>query len=159
MVTTFRPKIGVGVGTAYSSQRNFAEQIRQQMKVITDNYSDMVNNVVENAPEILLEALEPTFAMSQEMVPEKTGKLKNSGYLLITSSGQNAAVEMGYAKNGEPDYAVVVHEDLDVHHAPPTGAKFLQYPLTVDEGNIQARILLGFAEATGLSESGGAWHG
>jgi hypothetical protein len=73
-----------------------------------------------------VEALEPTFDKSQELVPVLTGALKRSGFLGVGESRGKKVAEIGYGRGGVPFYAARVHEDLDVYHKPPTQAKFLE---------------------------------
>ncbi len=91
-------------------------------------------------PEDLKSALEPTFELSQEYVPVQTGDLKESGYLEVESFRNGARVEMGYGRNGIPDYAIHVHEDTFAQHAEPTRAKFLQAAVDEDYNNILQRV-------------------
>ena len=162
MTVKFVPKIGASIGggrVSVSSQHDFAESVRLQMNQIVDNFKGFVNSIETQSADILREALEPTMEMSLEICPHLTGDLRNSHYLESNFVAGHARVEMGYAKGGFPDYAVVVHEDLNAHHPEPTTAKFLQYPLLMDGPNIERRVQIGFAVAAGLSEEGGAWHG
>lgn len=58
---------------------------------------------------------------SQDLVPVDTGELKESGH--VEARGQEASVVY------EAEHAVIVHEDLEARHEPPTQAKFLEQPL------------------------------
>lgn len=65
-----------------------------------------------------------------QYVPVKTGALRGSGDVALPEiEGNNVLVQLGY---GGPaiDYAVVVHENLQAYHKPPTQAKYLETPLT-----------------------------
>jgi hypothetical protein len=94
--------------------------------------------------EVCVEALKPTLEKSKEYCPKDTGELVGSAYLEHTPyrqhRGTGMRVEMGYAKDGHPDYAPYVHERLDVRHAPPTQAKFLERAVLEDLGGIYFRI-------------------
>jgi hypothetical protein len=62
---------------------------------------------------------------SQELVPVDTGRLKASGQIANNGKkgfGAETLVEYG---GPEAPYAFIVHERLDVHHEPPTQAKYL----------------------------------
>lgn len=107
---------------------------------IIANYIDLVEHLEGITPEILMDALEPTFEISQEYCPEDTGRLKDSGYLEITEFRGRPSVEIGYGRGGEPPYAATVHENMEWRHKAPTRAKWLQVALTEDEQNIQARL-------------------
>lgn len=116
----------------------------------------------------LMNALIPTFELSQTYCPTASGRLKGSGYLETVRAIANQAplgeqidqgamgnpdfdmpsakfdetikVVMGYAKNNEPMYAGWVHENLEWKHKPPTKAKFLQSAIEEDLFNIQDRF-------------------
>lgn len=82
---------------------------------------------------------------SQELVPVDTGSLKSSASVEAPEFGSNEiSIILGYAigEMGDivnPDtgrtvntYAVDVHEQIDVYHAPPTRAKYLEDPVYTD---------------------------
>lgn len=96
--------------------------------------------VREGLPEDMIKALEPTLEKSKELCPKETGRLVDSAYLEVTSNDHfNPGVEIGYAKNGDPDYALYVHE-LPATHEPPTRDKFLQIPIEEDYFDIPGRV-------------------
>lgn len=65
---------------------------------------------------------------SQELVPVDTGTLKSSGSVEPPDiSPGHVVVRLGYG-GAASEYAVVVHENLDAYHAPPTQAKYLEQP-------------------------------
>lgn len=151
----FKPNIGRanrrGGASVTSAQVGFEASIKQQMDAIVENFKQWTNHIDEQSANVLEDALEPTFEWSQEIVPVLTGELKESGYLETRSFRGRARVEIGYGRGGLPDYAIVVHEDLEAHHEEPTQAKFLQMPLEADEANIMERIRQGYQFAAGLS--------
>ena len=152
-IKPFRAKVGLGgsFGSGpLSSSAQFTQQVNAQFDAILDNYKGFVESVVSQGAEVVMAALQPTFDESQEIVPVKTGALKESGYLESVGS----QVEIGYGRGGDPEYAPIVHEDLEAHHAPPTQAKFLQQPLEQNEAQIQNDIATGFGIAAGLSSAG-----
>lgn len=72
---------------------------------------------------------EAIMAKSKPITPIEFGPLRASGHVelpVITQDG--ASVELGYGGPSAP-YAVYVHERTDLHHRPPTQAKFLEQPL------------------------------
>jgi hypothetical protein len=111
------------------------------MARIAADFNAFISHITDAAPEALKLALEPTFRASQEQVPVDTGALKDSGYLEIVRRGKNSVVEIGYGRNGFPDYAAVVHEDTTVPHKSPTKAKFLEDPLHKDYFKILDRTV------------------
>lgn len=157
MVKRFRPPIRANVGRARvpytdtSSQAEFERAIREQLRGVLKNYAAFVGHMGEVSADVLVEALEPTFAKSQQRVPKDTRALMQSGYLEKRTFRGKAIAEIGYGRGGFPHYAAVVHEDLEVNH-PGEGeeAKFLERPLLEDEGSIQARIIRGMREASGV---------
>jgi hypothetical protein len=123
---------------------------RSQMQNVVNNMNRFVAHMGDQMPEILREALEPTFDKSQRYVPIDTGVLKDSGYLVVVKRPSGAAAEIGYSKDGHPYYGIFVHENLEAHHKSPTRAKFLQAALEEDESAIQRRILDAVKQASGI---------
>lgn len=131
------------------SQAGYTQAIRAQMKSIEDNLTEVISQVKDAGPDIVLDALQPTFDKSQSYVPVKSGVLKDSGYLGAKEVNGETIAEIGYGKSGQPPYAVFVHERLDLQHAAPTRAKFLQSALEEDMSDIQARLFAGYAALLG----------
>lgn len=119
---------------------------RSSMARVISNYRRLINELENVTPDILLEALEPTFEKSQEYCPYDTGRLRDSGYLQITQFRGNPTVEIGYGLGGEPPYTVNVHENLEWRHKYPTRAKWLEVALLEDDQAIQQRIISAYKE-------------
>lgn len=97
------------------------------------------------------------FAESQIQVPVDTATLKASGRVMEPEIiGDEMVGVIGYAygsavspRTGRPvwAYALPVHERTEVHHAPPTKAKFLEDPalayISQYEGTLAAYITRG----------------
>lgn len=140
---------GVGVFLR-GSRRPSAKALRDAAKggfseiidALAEFCSEMENDII---PDVMYDALEPTFELSQKYVPVDTGELKDSGYLDITKRGKNPVVEIGYGRDGAP-YAVYVHE-MPHYHKPPTRFKYLQGALDEDYNQILNRIVRGAAAA------------
>lgn len=138
----FRSSVGPKTYRSGSlSSRENVFSARASMASVIKNYQKFVKHVEDVTPEILLEALEPTFELSQEYCPTATGRLRNSGYLEITQFRGVPTVEIGYGRGSEPPYAATVHENVEWRHKPPTRAKWLQAALVEDEKGIQDRIV------------------
>lgn len=72
--------------------------------------------------------MERIYAESQTLVPVDTGALQESGkFTPAQLVGGVVEADITYG-NEMVDYAVVVHEDLQTYHEPPTGAKYLENP-------------------------------
>jgi hypothetical protein len=127
-----------------ASEGAYISSIKAQMRGITDNLNSFVEQLKNIAPEVIYEALQPTFELSQEYVPVLTGALKDSGFLEQVED----RVYIGYGYSGNPEYASVVHENLEWHHEPPTRAKFLQDALEEQNEEIEQRIIKGLKEAS-----------
>lgn len=133
-------------------EARYIASLRAQFKVITDNYERIVQAMKgKPSAEILLEALQPTFRLSQKYVPVLSGDLKASGFLEIDPSSKLPRVVIGYARGGSPHYAAHVHERVDIGHAPPTRSKFLLAALEEDNANIQKRIVRGYKQMLGVN--------
>lgn len=107
-------------------QAGYARAVRSQMVTVEKSYTRLLQTLRADTPEAIRRMLQPVFDRSQELVPVDTGVLKNSGYLEIRERRGTSVGEIGYGKGGIPHYAAKVHEDMDVFHAPPTQAKFLE---------------------------------
>ena len=85
------------------------------------------------------EALE-AFDASQEVVPVDTGVLRASGMVSQPQwSGDDVSVEISYGGNAS-SYALVVHEDLEAHHASGKEAKYLEKPVAQQVDGMGERL-------------------
>lgn len=107
-------------------QAGYARAVRSQMVTVEKSYTRLIETLRADTPEAIRQMLQPVFDRSQELVPFDTGALKKSGYIETRQRRGLTVGEVGYGKGGVPHYAAKVHEDLDVFHAPPTQAKFLE---------------------------------
>lgn len=132
----------------YPSEPNFVSDMRSQMLELQHILDEVFDQIEGISPQIMLNALGPTFAISQHLCPVDTGALKASGYLEITSARTGGTrVEIGYGRGGNPFYAVYVHEMTSIYHKPPTMAKWLQAAVMGDLDNIFARLREGYRSA------------
>lgn len=130
----------------YASEPGFVQKVNRQMDALKDDLQYIMDQFADVTPDVVLEALQPTFEKSQVYVPKKTGDLKESGYLEVTSRSRSApSVEMGYGRGGDPRYAVYVHELTTYHHEAPTRAKFLEAAINEDTYQIIDRIFAGYS--------------
>lgn len=76
-------------------------------------------------------------AASQEIVPVEFGTLKRSAVVehpVIEGDRVSVTIGYGYGEESGPDgdtaaqYAVIVHENPEARHAPPTTFKYLERP-------------------------------
>lgn len=116
------------------------------MRALENDLVGILDQFEDATPEIIVEALEPTFEKSKVYCPKDTGELVASGYLEIVRKGQSPYVEMGYGKGGKPRYAPYVHEMLNLKHAAPTRAKWLQHAVQEDLGVIATRLATGYTK-------------
>lgn len=123
---------------------------RSDMAGIIKAFQGFVNHLEDTTPQVLLAALEPAFELSQEYVPKDTGALATSGYLRIVAFRGKPTVEIGYGSSGSPDYAAVVHENLEWRHKAPTQAKYLEAALNETAALVQADIINGLRKAGGF---------
>lgn len=101
---------------------------RAQMQDILRAYDMLVNQLQDLSVHAAYQSASKVLARAQHYVPKDTYKLHDSGYCEVTEDARSAGrvnVQVGFAKGDNPDYAVIVHEDLTKTHAPPTQAKFL----------------------------------
>lgn len=147
------PRISVGRSNYRASDVGSAAELGKALKPQLDSLAKdigwYIDQLADALPEDLRAALEPTFELTQERVPVKTGELKSSGYLETEAFRNSVRVEMGYGKGGNPDYAVAVHE-LPYAHAEPTSNKYVQNPVDEDYYNIIQRVTDRLKERSGL---------
>lgn len=160
-MSRFRPiKVGVGLQTnirraeRFPSEAGYVEGVVSQMKAVTDNLIKVVEQIKNATPEIMYEALVPTLELALEYCPIDTGLLRSSAYLEITEFRGHPRVEMGFARGGQPEYAVSVHENLEWKHEFPTRAKFLEHAMNEDMDNIRSRLEESYKEMAGGSSGG-----
>lgn len=77
---------------------------------------------------------------AKEIVPVDTGALKGSGHVKKpTIEGSVVSVEMGFGGPASA-YALRVHEDLSMRHAPGKQAKYLEEPALAREKELEPNI-------------------
>jgi hypothetical protein len=93
-----------------------------------------IENAARNMPKETAKALRTTgeekvYDPSQELVPVKTGALKASGRIRVTTAeSRGVTLKISYGGNGIL-YAVKIHEDLRLKHPRGGSAKYLERPL------------------------------
>jgi hypothetical protein len=133
---------------AGGSQQALNAQFQASLNDVMSNLNAFIDEVDGIVPDVLIESLEPTFGKALEYCPEKSGRLRNSGYLEARKYYKGAEVEIGFGRGGNPDYAIFVHE-MPFYHEPPTRGKFLQAALEEDYFSILTSIPRLLREATG----------
>lgn len=136
--------------TGYPSEAGFVRQVNEGMKEITNNLLYCLDQFEGASAEIMYDALKPTFDKTQIYCPHRSGALRDSGYLEIVQWRGTPQVQMGYAKGGNPDYAVYVHEMVEIPHVAPTRAKWVEVAVNEDFGGIIDRIADGYRRFSGL---------
>jgi hypothetical protein len=118
------------------------------MAAVLKRYEAFVRNFQDVTPDVLRNALQPVFDKSQEYVPVRTGDLKDSGVITVTSSHDRTEGEITYG-NAQAWYAALVHEYVWLNHAPPTRAKYLQSAMEEELDNFMTSIALDYSIAMG----------
>lgn len=134
----------------YASEPDFVQQMNAQVKALKDDLEYIMEQFENVTPEIAKESLEPTLALAKTYTPHKTGALRDSGYVEIVGFRGQPRVEIGFAKGGNPRYAVLVHEMVEVPHAAPTRSKFLEAAVNEDVDNIIDRVADGYRRFMGV---------
>lgn len=148
MAVRRRIKLGLGLqrvtAPVYPSEPRYVRQMNAQVKALTEELLSIIDQFEDASEDIMLEALEPTYAKARYYTPIDTGELLDSAYLEKASFRGQPRVEMGFARGGFPRYAVYVHEIPGYHHEPPTRAKFLEQALKEDLSGILTRLAAGY---------------
>lgn len=132
-----RRRIDSGVS---SLEAGYTRAIRAQMEAIERRVAAAIMDLNQLTPEALEFGLQPVFDLSQVLVPVDTGKLKASGFIESRQTARGASAVVGYARGGNPFYAVRVHEILHFRHDPPTQAKFLEEAANRLQGEVATRV-------------------
>lgn len=150
-MATFNLRVGKIRTTSprYPSEAGFVSSINAQLKDLKDILQSIFDQVENASPDIMLSAVQPTYEKSRVYCPYRTGALVNSGYAEVTSTGKTPRVEVGYARGGNPPYAVFVHEMTSIYHKPPTRSKWLQAALMEDLTLIQERLITNYRNFMG----------
>lgn len=152
MATSVRLKVGKTFvkSPKYMSEANYVTEVNRGMKSIEKDLLYIIQQFEDVTPEFMKDALQPTFDKSQTYVPFRGGTLKNSGYLEIVEYRGSPKVEMGYGAGGRPDYTVYVHEMVEIPHAAPTQAKFLERAVNEDMGDLIDRLAASYKNFMGV---------
>lgn len=126
-------------------------RVGRQMANIRNNLRKVLRKIDNATGPAIVFGMQPIFDESQILVPVKTGALKRSGFLDVERRGGGASAAIGYAKKGEPLYAIIQHERLDFSHQAPQQAKYLEEAVNRHIDKIQPRVAEFIRKATGLS--------
>jgi hypothetical protein len=147
------PRLNLNVGKARLSRNpawpweaNYMQSFRDQAKALQDTLKNILQQFSDASPELVIDALQPTFEKAKMYCPKDTGRLVASAYLESVGFRGQPRVEMGFARGGNPYYAVVVHENLEMRHEPPTQAKFLEQAVNEDLPEIEKRIVANYTK-------------
>lgn len=101
------------------------EEFRSSFERLRDRSDETATRVVEDHME------HDVFPITQERVPELTGRLKATGRVERGDEPRTSVVWYGDSpvdNDRMVDYAAAVHE-REAKHAPPTGTNFVKEPL------------------------------
>lgn len=148
----FKARIGVQriSGSLNPSQASYTRNIRSQMQSIEKEIDRFIQTVKDVTPEVLMDALDPTFKKALSYTPVLTGDLRASGYLLTRVRMGKIEGEIGFGKGGFPHYAVYVHERTDLMHKAPTRSKFLQAAVMEDMRKFPSRLRAAYRAKVGF---------
>lgn len=122
-----RPVRGrVGNPRSRGSGSDARRAIQQSLQAAEYKLARIIKKINDATPQALEYALEPMFDKSWYYVPVDTGQLKLSGFLEAEQTPRGATAVIGYAADGNPGYAVFVHEMIGYRHESPTRSKFLE---------------------------------
>ena len=142
-----RKRIGRSVSPL---EAGYTRSIRAQMEQIEKAISARLHVLENLTPAALRYGLLPIFEESQRLVPVLSGALKDSGYIETRKGPRGAQGEVGYGKGGDPFYAVIVHERMELHHDGVTQAKYLEEAVSRHGGKVPDRVAEFLRERLGL---------
>jgi hypothetical protein len=135
------------------SVRSLGRELNSSLNQVMRNFDAFLGIVEKVSPDVLIDALEPTFGKALTYCPlGDTGRLRASGYLEKEKNPKTGQynVFMGFGRHGNPPYAVYVHE-VPATHAAPTRHKFLQAAIEEDMNAIKEGIVAGYRALAGGS--------
>ena len=115
-----------------------------------ENLKKVIARIENVTPEAIRFGLQPIFEESQRLVPVDTSRLKSSGFIETRQRVGGVSAEIGYGRFGIPHYAGFVHEMIDIPHAPPTRAKYLEAAVNLHIGDFGRRVGLYMEREVGL---------
>lgn len=116
-----------------------------KLEIDLTGYEKLLNTLSTTEVETLLDAIELeiedtaalVFSESQLEVPVDTGLLKSTGKIQpIQRNDDGIETAITYTT----DYALWVHERLEIRHKPPTKAKYLEDPMKRHSGFFAASL-------------------
>lgn len=122
------------------SEAGYIGAIKSQMDVILKNLERAIEHINFYTPEAVRFGLEPIYDESQILVPVDKGVLKASGFIETRSGTVHHTTVIGYGKYGNPHYAAMVHERLDLRHEAPTQAKYLEQAIATKGSMFAKRV-------------------
>ncbi len=129
-------RVVAGSSGRFASELGATKSLRSQMEDLEREFARVLQVLGDATVEAVEEALDPIDIRMHELVPVDTARLINSSYLEVKKGKFGVEAELGFARGGDPFYAVLVHEDLTMSHEPPTQAKFLQQAVAENIDNI-----------------------
>lgn len=124
------------------SEAAYIGQMKAQSDQIVANMRKAISHIENTTADALLFGLEPIYDESQRLVPVDTGRLRRSGFTSVRKRAGGPVAQIGYGRFGQPFYAAFVHERMDIRHAPPTQAKFLETAVMTKLGDFRRRVEL-----------------
>lgn len=126
------------------------------MKIDIDltGYNEILRKLDDQSIEILLgevekeveDTIQLAFMESQLEVPVDTGLLRSTGKAWpVEKDGDGMEARITYGTH----YGPYVHERVDIHHKPPTKAKFLEDPMKRQEKPFVEAVKRIFSEMLG----------
>ena len=115
------------------------------IKVEDANFKKNLEKAKEGIPEVVQKVFEDNaqiiYENSQPLVPVLTGRLRDSGEVLTKDpeGREEMYASISYG-GGLVDYAVKVHEDLQMHHPHGGQAKFLEIPFEEQVPEITSQL-------------------
>ncbi len=128
-------------GSRADFNKVYTQSARQSMAAIINRVNAIFEGTKARLPGVLEDALAPTFELSQNYCPVKTGALKESGSLTSGVKNNKAFASISYGAGGKVHYAAIVHERTDMRHNFPTRSKYLQAALEEDLEGIRDRVV------------------
>jgi hypothetical protein len=155
----FKSRLKIGIGqrtpvTGWASEPGFIAQMNKATKTLEQSLHQIFAEFDEVTTDVILDAMQPTFEKAKIYVPKKEGKLLASAYLEAEKyrqhRGTGMRVAIGFARDGDPPYALYVHEMVELQHAAPTRAKYLEAAVMEDLTDIRDRIARNYKQFAGM---------
>lgn len=144
-------RLRVTSAVVYPSEPGFMHAMKKQADALASDLNGYIERFKGVSAEAIKFSVKPIMDRSQELVPVDTGELKASAFMATETMAKGTRVLIGYARYGQPYYAIYVHERLDLRHAQGKSAKFLERAISEKLHVFKSNLMAYYRKEMGLN--------